>query len=224
MEKNKLLKTVYFDLGNVLIFFSYPKMIQQVATCTGLKPIEIQRLLFDRNLRETYETGKIDSAELYSIFQKLSPFRFSFVELMEAFSDIFTPNINLWPIVERLKKEGIRLILLSNTSECHYNYIYSHYPILQLFDHKILSYEVGACKPDPLIFQKALALSNCSPNECFYTDDIPEFIAGARKEGLPGEIFTDIPNLKNQLIARGCDFLRESTLRFFPAENEKDNS
>jgi len=203
-----MLKTVYFDLGNVLVFFSYPKMLEQVAHCTGLDAEKIKRLFFDRNLRETYETGQIDSSELYSVFHSISPRSFSFRDFMHALSDIFIPNTALWPIVERLKKEGIRLVLLSNTSDCHFNRIYSDYPICHLFDHKILSYEVGACKPDPLIFEKALAVSNCSPQECFYTDDIPEYIASARKTGLDGELFTDVPTLCSHLIDRGCHFLQ----------------
>lgn len=205
--KRNLLKTVFFDLGNVLVFFSYPKMLEQAAQCTGLTREEVEKMLFERNLRDLYETGKIDSSELYSIFQSVSPRLFSFHEFMHALSDIFTPNEELWPMVHHLKKEGIRLVLLSNTSECHFNRIYSDYSICHLFDQLILSYEVGACKPDPFIYQKALEAAKCSPDECFYTDDIPEFIAGANKAGLKGEIYTDPASLRKHLIDRGCHFL-----------------
>lgn len=199
-----MLKTIYFDLGNVLVFFSLPKMFAQMAHCTGMSPSGVKQLLFETELRELYEKGLIDTEQLYRTFLKQSPHPFSLHEFMASFSDIFTPNTDLWPVVENLKKEGIRLVLLSNTSECHFNYAYSHYPILHQFDHKILSFEVGAWKPDPRIFQKALSHSQCKPEECFYTDDVPEFIASARKVGLQGEIFTDVPNLKRQLIERGC--------------------
>lgn len=71
------------------------------------------------------------------------------------------------------------------------------------FDHKVLSFEVGHWKPDPRIFQKALSFSNCAPEECFYTDDVPEFIASAKEVGLNGEIFIDVPTLKKELVKRG---------------------
>ncbi len=202
-----MIKTVYFDLGNVLVFFSYEKMLEQTSRCTGLDVDRLKELFFDRSLREIYETGKIDSLELYSTFQSLSKKKFSFEELMHALSDIFSPNLELWPLVERLKKEGIRLVLLSNTSDCHFKKIISDYSILGLFDHFILSYEVGACKPEPLIFQEALAVSNCERHECFYTDDISEFVDSARKEGLDAEIFTGVPALRKHLVERGCRFL-----------------
>jgi putative hydrolase of the HAD superfamily len=199
-----MIKTVYFDLGNVLLFFSLPKMFAQMATCTGMSPSAVQGLLYGTELRELYEKGLIDTEQLYRTFLKHAPHPFSLHEFMAAFSNIFTPNTDLWPVIESLKNQGIRLVILSNTSECHFNYAYSHYPILHQFDHKILSYEVGAWKPDPSIFTHALKHSQCAPEECFYTDDIPEFIAGAKKAGLHGELFTDVPALKQHLIDRGC--------------------
>jgi putative hydrolase of the HAD superfamily len=201
-----MLKTIYFDLGNVLIFFSPAKMFDQIAQCTGLNPPQVKQALYDTDLRERYEKGLIDTEHLYRSFLKQSPHPFSLHDFMSSFANIFTPNTDLWPLVMALKRQNVRLILLSNTSECHFNYAYSHYPILHQFDHKILSYEVGLWKPDTRIFQKALTHSHCFPEECFYIDDIPDFIASARKAGLPGATFTDVPTLKKQLIQLGCDF------------------
>ncbi len=206
-----MIKTVFFDLGNVLVFFSRPKMMAQLSACTGLSPEKIHDLFFNRRWLELYETGRISTEEIYRKFSALSPRSFTLPELLDAASSIFTPNTELYPLVESLKKNQIRLILLSNTSECHFNRAYSDYPVLRLFDHKILSYEVGACKPDPRIFQKALASALCAPSECFYTDDIPEFILGAQKAGLDGELFTNVPSLRAQLLSRGCAFLYTQT-------------
>ena len=204
-----MLKTVYFDLGNVLIFFSLSRMFDQVAHCTGLSMEEIKQLMIDQQLQDSYERGLLNSQDLYRIFKSKSTHPFSLHEFIEAISDIFTPNTALWPTVERLKKEGIRLILISNTCDSHYNRIYSHYPILRLFDRKILSFEVGHLKPDPQIFQKALSFSQCADSECFFTDDIPAYVAGARKAGLDAELYTDVPSLHRHLIRRGCTFLEE---------------
>jgi len=57
-------------------------------------------------------------------------------------------------------------------------------------------------KPDRRIFKKALSLARCQPEECFYTDDIPEYIAGAKKVGLDGELFTGVEPLKQALLQR----------------------
>ncbi len=202
-----MLKTIFFDLGNVLVFFSLPKMFEQISQCTGLSAEQIRKILFESDVRELYETGIIDTSQLHKIIQSVSQQPFSLEAFMAALSDIFTPNADLWPIVEKLKQNNLRLVLLSNTSECHFKHIESRFPVLRHFDHKVLSYEVGAWKPDVRIFQKALSEAQCAPQECFYTDDIPEFIQAARSVGLPGNVYSGVADLKEQLIERGCHFL-----------------
>jgi HAD superfamily hydrolase (TIGR01509 family) len=194
-----MIKTIYFDLGNVLCFFDQAKMLQQIATCCGLSLSHVKTILLGDRLQESYELGKIDTLNVYRLFKSKSSKFFSLHEFTDAMSDIFTPNTELWPVVENLKQKGLRLILISNTCESHYNRIYSAYPILHLFDHKILSFEVGLLKPDPRIFKLALLQSQCSPSECFYIDDIPAFIRSAKKAGLQGAVFTDVPRLMQSI-------------------------
>jgi HAD superfamily hydrolase (TIGR01509 family) len=198
-------KTIYFDLGNVILFFSLPKMFSQLGKCSGLSSEKTKELLFHTPLRERYEKGEITTKTLYQAFRHEAVKPFTLAEFTHAFSDIFTPNTELFPLIEELKAKGTRLILLSNTSESHFQFALKNYPILKLFDHYILSYKLGVWKPDVRIFQKALEVAHCAPNECFYTDDIAEFIESASKVGLAGHTFTDAPSLayaiqKGQLL------------------------
>lgn len=197
------MKTIFFDIGNVLVFFNQAKMFEQIATCSGLELTDVKKLLLEHRLQEQYETGAIDSATIFQIFQNHSPKPLSLHEFFDAASNIFHPNTDLWTLVEELKQQNTRLILLSNTNECHFNHLYSHYPILHLFDDKILSYEVGAIKPHPRIFEIALSRSI---GDAFYTDDLAENIHAARRLGLDGEIFTDVRILKKHLVNRGFEF------------------
>lgn len=199
------LKTVFFDLGNVLLFFSFPKMFDQIGRSFGMSSSEVKELLFNTNLRERYEKGLIGTDALFQTFQIHAKKPCSLDAFKEAFCNIFTPNLELWRIVEQLKVKGLRLILLSNTSEGHFEYCEKHFPILQLFDHKILSYKVGAWKPDEKIFQKALEKAHCLPEECFYIDDVPEFIESAGKLGLPGIIYQNTADLKASLHKKGYE-------------------
>ena len=56
--------------------------------------------------------------------------------------------------------------------------------MLRHFDDLVLSYEVKAMKPSPLIYREAIARAQCRPEECFYTDDIAAYVEGARREGI----------------------------------------
>ncbi|MBF8263278.1 MAG: haloacid dehalogenase domain protein hydrolase [Parachlamydiales bacterium] len=198
--KNLNKNTVFFDLGNVLIFFSLDKMFKQLSVCTKIPVQTLQQgqLIYGETLQK-YETGQLTSADLYRLLQSKTTHRFSIDEMMAAMADIFTPNLELWPVVETLQSQGTKLVLISNTNECHFKYAYSHYSVLKLFDKFILSYEVGACKPDALIFEKALLEAR---GKTFYTDDIPAFVNAGRSAGLDAEIYTDPATLRKHLQTR----------------------
>jgi glucose-1-phosphatase len=200
MKTRDCAHTIFFDLGNVILFFSLEKMFDQLGSLLKTSPQKLREEHFlNSDLMQKFETGAMTSVELYRFLQSKSPHPFSFRDMMTAMSDIFTPNKELWTVVERLKAQGSRLVLISNTNECHFYYAYSHYPVLKLFDRYILSYEVGVCKPDPLIFEQAIKEAQ---GKTFYTDDIPAFVEAGRLAGLDAEVFVDVPTLQNQLQKR----------------------
>lgn len=194
-------RTAFFDLGNVVVFFQIPKMLRNVSEVTGVPPSTV----YDHwmHLGPAYESGHLSTEELYQAAKKFAVRSFSLQEFMGAVSSLFSPNKELEPVLFSLKSQGIRLIALSNTNECHFNWLYSNYPVLRLFDDYVLSHRVGAAKPDPRIFHYALSKVSESPKECFYTDDVPEFISAAKKLGMDAELFKDVPLLKAQLGKRG---------------------
>ena len=195
-----MIKTAIFDLGNVLVFFSFPKMVAQLSACTALKPERIQELL--AKWQYLYEMGALTNEELVQVFLKASPITFTNEAFFHAASDIFKPNEPMVPILHDLKKK-VRLLLLSNTSQAHFEFLLPRYPVLKLFDEFILSYQIGAAKPDPKIFKETLQKAECTPQECFYTDDIPEYARAAKMQGIDAEVFTDSDSLRTQLKSRG---------------------
>jgi putative hydrolase of the HAD superfamily len=81
--------------------------------------------------------------------------------------------------------------------------IRARYPILRHFDAYVLSYEVGAMKPEPRIYAAAIEAAQCAPQECFFTDDIPEYVEGARQAGIDAVVFEGAEALERELRARG---------------------
>jgi putative hydrolase of the HAD superfamily len=192
--------TLFFDLGNVLLFFCHDRMCRQLASFCRVDEESVRRLLFTEGLAPLYERGSIDSRALHARFCALAHRDLSFAGLMRAASDIFEPNLPLFPLIKELKGKGHRLILLSNTCEAHFDFAYLHFPILHLFDAFILSYQVGSLKPEPAIFQAALSQA-VGPN--FYVDDIPAHVASAKQCGLDGEPFISYTLLVEHLSSRG---------------------
>lgn len=67
-------------------------------------------------------------------------------------------------------------------------FIFEHLTISKFFRHVFLSSEVGADKPDPFIYRRALEVSGFLPNEVVHVGDDPERDwAAARAAGL--EVF-----------------------------------
>ena len=194
-------RIIFFDLGNVLIFFDHQKMCQQVAHYAGLDIDKVQQLMLKYG--DLYERGHIDSMKLHSELCRMSGKNLDFAAVMRAISDIFAPNDPVISIAQEIKKRGHRLFLLSNTCEAHFAFASSQFPFLQQFDGFVLSYEVGARKPEKKIFEKALEIAGCRNKECFYTDDVLPFIESARSLDIDAEQYTTPHELTQHLSARG---------------------
>jgi len=191
-------KTVIFDLGNVLLFFSHEKMYQNLASLSGI-PLEETKTLFPLI---SYEKGDIPTLDLFQLFVKKAKNYFTFKEWTLAFSDIFIPNEQVISLIKQLKANQIQLILLSNISPLHFNFAKASFPFISLFDHYVLSYEVGVNKPEEGIFLHALSFAKNSTS-LFYTDDIPEYVEAALKIGIDAKVYQSPTLLKEQLLTRG---------------------
>jgi glucose-1-phosphatase len=173
---NEECKTIFFDLGNVLLFTDLEKMKQQIAEFCGLSLPTIKTAI--DQLSEPYEKGDIETKDLHAHFCSLAGKHLEYNGLRHSVANIFVP------------------------SEIHFSFAYEQFPFLHLFDGYVLSYKVGARKPETKIFEKALQFANCSPNHCFYTDDIPEFVAAAKALNIDAELFTSATTLEEQLRSR----------------------
>ena len=49
----------------------------------------------------------------------------------------------------------------------------------------------------------ALLITGCGPEECFYTDDIAEYVAAAKNEGMDAVRFVSCEQLEHELRSRG---------------------
>lgn len=201
---------LYFDLGNVLLFFSHERACRQMAEVAStpqrpLTPTDIRRVVFESGLEDLYEAGEITTAEFYVQFCRETLTRPDLDRLMHAASDIFRPNEEMFPLLTGLRGAGHRLGLLSNTNEVHWDFVSDgrYTPLPGLFDVLALSFQLGSIKPRQTIFERAAKLAGVAPAEIFFTDDRPEHVAAAREVGYDAVQFTDAPSLINELRQRG---------------------
>jgi HAD superfamily hydrolase (TIGR01509 family) len=105
-------------------------------------------------------------------------------------------------LLRELKRRH-RMLLLSNTNAIHFPYVQRNYPLLGHFDHMVLSYKLGVMKPDPGIYEEAVAQARCKAEECLFVDDVQENVDGARRVGLQSVRFEGAEQLRQDLAEAG---------------------
>jgi putative hydrolase of the HAD superfamily len=178
-------------------------MCAQIGELCGLTADQIRPLLLDSGLQLDFERGKFTQREFHREMERLVSSSLDFDSLMHAGANIFDLDEGTAGIVQELQRQGMRLVLLSNTHEGHFEFIQRNFSVLDHFDDFVLSYKVGALKPEPAIFEAALAKIGCPPDRCFYTDDIAPYVEAGRTHGLQAEQFTTAVALRGHLATRG---------------------
>src|SRR5579863_1445860 len=108
---------IYFDLGNVLLYFDHALGCRQMAAVAGLTEAQVREVVFDSGLELRYEAGELSSRQFYEEFCNRTGTRPDFDALAFAAGSIFAINASLMPVVAQLRAAGYRLGLLSNTCE-----------------------------------------------------------------------------------------------------------
>lgn len=201
-----MIQTVIFDLGRVLVPFDFQRGYRAMSELCGLEPEEIARRLRQSNLVVDFESGVVDGPGFVQEVSRLLEAELSYDRFCEIWSSVFLPE-TLIPesMVEAIRKR-YRTVLLSNTNPIHFEMLRATYPILRHFDAYVLSHEVGAMKPLPAIYAKAIEEARCPAQECFFTDDIAEYVEGARRAGIDAVQFESCEQVSRELRSRGVEW------------------
>ncbi len=199
---------LYFDLGKVLLHFDHMQACRQMAEVSGVAAERVFDIVFQSDLQLRYERGEITTPEFFDEFCRQTNTQPDYPALRLAAADIFSLNADVASIVAQLAAAGFTLGLLSNTCEAHWSHCFQgRFPVLSnCFSIYVLSYQIGAAKPDAAIYQAAIERANRPAAEIFFVDDRPENVAGARRAGLDAVLYTTPSQLSKDLTARDDGF------------------
>ncbi len=198
-----MIKNIVFDMGRVLVNYEGDRVcryfIEDEAEREAVRfsVFESQEwLLLDMGLISEEEALKRMQARLKTDHEK-------------EMADLCLKHwheYNMWPIDEmgelvvKLKGEGYGIYLCSNASlrllDC-----YQIIPGIELFDGILFSAEVKCLKPQKEMYGHLFDRFQLKPEECFFIDDLPMNVGGARACGMDGYCFADgnIKRLKEAL-------------------------
>jgi len=204
-----MIKAIIFDLGKVLVPFDFKRGYTRLEPLFGIPAAEIPDRIRPTGLVQRFESGGIESRDFFDQLSNHLNLRASYNDFCDIWSSIFLPETLIPESMIAELARNYPLILLSNTNAIHFEMIQENYPILRHFRDLVLSYKVGAMKPSPLIYQKAIEAAACRPEECFFTDDIAEYVAGAKQQGIDAVQFQSAEQIRNELRARGVEVNEE---------------
>lgn len=172
--------TYLFDIGNVLLSFDFEPALTSLRGDNPASDAYEQLIV----RKDDFEAGNISVEDYVLLARDLLDFRGTDEHFFTAWNSIFTRIPATFELAKRLKKEGHRLILFSNTSPIHAQYCMENYHLMEIFDEAVLSYEMNSIKPYDDFFTTAFERFNIIPEETIYIDDLPENIATGRRFGL----------------------------------------
>lgn len=198
-----MIKTILLDLGNVIIPFDFKLAYARLAEHCGCRPEELPGRIRATGLVAPFERGEIAPERFVREFSAALQLNLTYQEFCEWWSCVFLPE-TLVPetFVEDLAR-GYRLLAVSNTNPIHFDMIQKTYPLLRHFNGFVLSYEVGAAKPEAKIYREAIVRARCSAGECLFVDDLAGNVEAAREHGIEAVQFFSAEQLDRELRARG---------------------
>ena len=183
-------RAALIDLYDTLAWTDWPTMRAELEERFGIGEEQLLRAF--TTTREARSIGAYGSAEgdLAAVLEAAGvPADADLVhELNEARARALAENgVHLWddsiPTLRELRGRGIRTAVVSNCDHAT-RPIVDDLGLAREVDAIVLSFEVGAAKPDPGIYRAALEAVGAGPEEAVFVDDQAWYCRGAEALGI----------------------------------------
>lgn len=185
-----MIKTIAFDLGGVIITIDQPQAISRFKEIGATQVEDYLNPYTQTGIFGDLEHGLISAEEFRVALGELMGKEFTYEQCAYAWlgyaKDVPQRNLD---IVMRLRQEGYRVVLLSNTNPYMMDWAMSPafdgkgHPLSYYFDHCYLSYQLKKMKPSEDIFREVLRQEQTFPGEVLFVDDGPRNVAAASQIG-----------------------------------------
>jgi putative hydrolase of the HAD superfamily len=201
------LRAVVFDYGMVLTGPQDPEAHAALLRITGLDRERFELLYWAD--RHAYDEGKLTGLAFWEKFLRaagLDHVPATVEELNQLDARMWTtqnPAMLNWQL--KLKQGGILTAILSNMGDNVLANMKRKFDWLPRFDVLVWSFQLRMAKPDPAIYRHVLKELGTQPEETLFLDDKLVNIEAALALGFKAIQFSDVENLRVDLIAAGLD-------------------
>lgn len=184
-----MIRNIVFDMGNVLQGWQ-PAAFALKAAGNEEDARLLSAALFERPEWAMGDEGTVSRGEIL---------RLALLSLPERLHGALRDLEENWPFwmpetegaagfVRRVKAAGLGAYVLSNANT-RFPRAVEHREAFLLMDGMLFSAYDRLVKPDPAIYRLFCSRFSLSPEECFFIDDLPQNVAGARSVGMRGMVF-----------------------------------
>lgn len=192
---------VLFDLGGVLIDFGGVDPMKELAGIDS--DDELWRRWLTCRWVRSFERGECSEDEFAA--GMVSDWN------LPVDAQTFLDAFQSWPggplpgadDLLRTVQESVPAGCLSNTNALHWEHHFAKWPILDSFDFRFLSFELGIVKPDRALFDRVAELLPTAADRVLFLDDNIINVEGAGAAGFVARHVRGVDEARAALIAAG---------------------
>ncbi|KMJ44588.1 glucose-1-phosphatase [Xenorhabdus khoisanae] len=182
-----------FDMGNVIIDIDFKRVLAVWSNLSGTPLATLTPKFSLGELFEKHESGQISDRQFAEMMCDEMEVSLSFEQFEEGWNAVFiSVRQEVIELMNKLRAQEHRVVVLSNTNRLHFNYWPVQYPeIAASTDFLYLSQDLGMRKPNPDIFKYVLETEDVTAEQAVFFDDVFENVEAARKSGINAIHVTD---------------------------------
>ncbi len=195
-----MIKNLIFDVGGVLIGYRWKEMLTEDFGLSDEKAEEIGHMIFDDPIWRDFDRGCVPVDQLVGHYCKDHPEDEDLIRRFFYGNDkMATEREAVWERMRQLKEKGYGIYILSNYSEYLFKKHTDPMPFRKMLDGGVVSYQIGAVKPEIEIYTHLLEKYGLDPKECVFFDDIKANVEAAKKAGIKSRLIASEEELLAQL-------------------------
>lgn len=196
------IRALLVDLGQVLVRFDHGLTLKRLGEATEMAPEALRAHVFGPLVHE-FDLGRLSADQFFRAVERSAGLpRLPNDTWIPAWRDIFEPDHSALEALGRVRGD-VRRILVSNTNALHWEGVLRVFDVRDLVDACVLSFEIGAAKPESTVFDAALSRAGEPPEAALFADDRPDYAAAARELGLSAFVVTGPGALERGLSRHG---------------------
>lgn len=201
VRRHAQITTIIFDLAEVQ-FTGMEKLAPRLEPILKRKAEEIDQSFRGEDLR-ALDNGKISEDEYLDRVLKKTGWRTTKDLLKRMIRENFIEVEGTREIIEKLRKHGFKLGILSVHGREWIEYISAKFGHHKLFDAVSYSFEEGISKPDKIAYEQILKKLDSRPEESIFIDDREANLKPAQELGMKVILFKDAKGLEEKLREMG---------------------